>query len=62
MKITDDYNAKIRLWAATPQATPELPGPKLPAFRPQRFRTHAEMNAWKESLLRKTAQMSAEHE
>jgi hypothetical protein len=60
--MTDDYNAKIRLWAANPQIVPSLPGPVLPAFPPQKFRSHTEMNAWKASLLRKAAMAVPHHE
>jgi hypothetical protein len=62
MKFTDDYNAKIRLWAANPSVIPMLPGPKLPIFPPQKFHSHEEMNKWKALLLRKMAQLSSEHE
>lgn len=55
MKITDDYRAKIRLWALNAKPLEPEPGPVLPRFRPQRFRTHAEMNAWKRELLRQVA-------
>jgi hypothetical protein len=56
MKISDDYGAKIKLWAATPRVVPLPPGsaaPKVPP--PQRFRNHAEMNRWKSELLRQIA-------
>lgn len=62
MKITDDYKAKVRLWAANPQVVPPLPGPKFPPFRSQKFKSHAEMNAWKESMLRKLAELAPGHE
>jgi hypothetical protein len=57
MKISDDYQAKIRLWAANPKVIP-LPGPKLPAFRSRKFSSSAEMNAWKHELLKQAAQMA----
>lgn len=56
MKITDDHRAKARLWARQPTVVPLPPGPTLPRFPAQRFRTHAEMNRWKQSLLRELAQ------
>jgi hypothetical protein len=62
MKITDDYKAKIRLWAASPKVVPAPPPQKLPAFGSQRFESHAQMNAWKKTLLLKLAQMAPEHE
>jgi hypothetical protein len=50
VKITDDYKAKIRLWAAQPRVVPAPPGPLLPKFPPQKFASHAEMNRWKAEL------------
>ncbi len=51
----DDYDAKIRFWAANPKVIPLPPGPKVPYFPPKKFNSHAEMNAWKEELIRKMA-------
>ena len=51
----DDYVAKIRFWAANPKIYPLPPGPKVPHFSPKKFNSHAEMNAWKEELIRKMA-------
>ena len=53
--VHDDYLAKIKIWARNNQPVPELPGPKIPYFPPQKFNSHAEMNAWKEELIRKMA-------
>ena len=56
MKVTDDYNAKYRLWAANP-VTVAAPAPvRVPNFKSRRFASHAEFNAWKVSLLRQLAQ------
>lgn len=55
MKISDDYHAKIRLWAARPEVVPLPKGPVLPRFKVQRFRNHGEMNLWKAGLLRRIA-------
>jgi hypothetical protein len=55
MKFTDDYHAKVKLWAAHPKVWPLPPPPRLPRFRPQRFSSHAEMNRWKAALLRQLA-------
>jgi len=54
-KISDDYAAKIRRWAANPRVIPLPPGPPIPKFGVKRFRSHAEMNAWKEELLKQIA-------
>lgn len=55
MKITDDYRAKYRLWAANPRVVPAPPPPRLPQFACRRFSTHAEMNEWKRGLIRELA-------
>lgn len=56
IKISDDYSAKVRLWAAHPRVLP-APGPfRLPHFRSRRFSSHAEMNAWKAGMMREIAQ------
>jgi hypothetical protein len=59
MKITDDYNAKYRLWAANPTVVAAPVAPKLPDFKSKRFSSHAELNAWKLSVLRQLAQLSS---
>ncbi len=48
----DDYQAKIRLWAASaaPRPTPPVPV-GLPFFGTRRFSSHAELNAWKRRYL-----------
>lgn len=56
MKITDDYKAKIRLWAESPRVVPAPASPKLPRFVGRKFSTHAEMNEWKRALIRESAQ------
>ena len=55
MKITDDYKAKYRLWAQNPRVAPVSKAVKIPRFKSQRFSSHAEMNAWKQSVLRELA-------
>ena len=59
MKITDDYNAKYRLWAANPVVVPAGNPVKLPGFKSRRFSSHAELNVWKMSMLRQLARASA---
>lgn len=58
MKISDDYNAKYRLWAANPTVAPAPAATKLPNFKSKRFSSHAELNAWKLSVLRQLAQLT----
>jgi hypothetical protein len=47
MKICDDYNAKVELWARNPKvcAMPKISD--LPPFGSRKFRSYEEMNAWK---------------
>jgi len=61
MKITDDYKAKLRLWAANPAVAAAPASPALPRFRAQKFQTHAEMNVWKQALLRQLAREGPVH-
>jgi len=56
MKITDDYKAKYRLWAANPRVVAAQTPPKLPKFSSRKFSAHAEMNEWKRTLLLELAQ------
>jgi hypothetical protein len=55
MKYTDDYSAKIRFWTENSVVVPlpQLLG--LPKFSPLKFRSHAEMNAWKKAYLEQIA-------
>jgi hypothetical protein len=62
MKVTDDYSAKYRLWAANPRIIPAPTPVRIPHFKSRRFTTHAEMNVWKESVLRLLAQAAPGHE
>ncbi len=55
MKVTDDYRAKVRLWAARPTVVGLPPPPRLPRFGAKRFSSHAAMNAWKRELLKQLA-------
>jgi len=55
VKITDDYNAKLKIWAQEARVV-AMPSPKgIPTFTCQRFSSGAEMNAWKKELLKKIA-------
>jgi hypothetical protein len=51
MKITDDYNAKIELWARTGKVCRIPRIANLPSFGHRRFNSYAELRAWKQSLL-----------
>lgn len=59
MKVTDEYSAKYRLWASNPVVAPAGKVVKLPGFKSRRFANHAELNAWKLSVLRQLARGSA---
>ena len=52
MKISDDYRAKIRFWAANPVVAALPPFQELPKFSVVKFSSHAEMNQWKSEYLR----------
>ncbi len=54
-KVVDDYHAKIRMWAERQEVIPPAPVRSLPKFKAQRFRSHAEMNAWKADYLLRIA-------
>jgi hypothetical protein len=58
MKISDDYNAKYRLWAANPTVVSAPAATRLPDFKSKRFSSHAELNAWKLSVLRQLARLT----
>jgi hypothetical protein len=61
VKTSDDYHAKVRLWARQPTVVAPPPGPPVPKFAAQRFRSHEEMNRWKQALLRELARAAARH-
>ncbi|MGA2281400.1 MAG: hypothetical protein ABSG80_13980 [Verrucomicrobiota bacterium] len=62
MKITDDYKAKYQLWAKNPRVVPASSPAIIPHFKSKRFSSHAEMNAWKQSVLRQLAESAPAHE
>ena len=51
MKITDDYDAKLEIWARERKVYPLPKVQGLPRFHPQKFSSYAEFNAWKRGLL-----------
>ena len=52
MKLTDQPDAKLKLWAANPRAvrTPRIAN--LPPFGVRRFDSYAALNAWKDEYVR----------
>lgn len=57
MKISDDYRAKVRLWAQQPTVVPLPKMPPLPPFKAQKFRTHEQMNQWERALLERLGKL-----
>jgi len=55
MKITDDYKAKLRLWARNPRVSGAGSIPDLPRFACIRFSSYREMNEWKKEYIRSLA-------
>ena len=55
VKISDDYQAKVRLWVTHLSVAPAPPPPRLPKFSPKKFKNHVEMNLWKRDLLEQLA-------
>jgi hypothetical protein len=51
VKVSDDYRAKYQLWAASQIVAPAGKAVRLPGFKSRRFTSHAELNAWKSSVL-----------
>ena len=55
MKASDDYNAKYEIWARESKVYPLPAMSGLPRFRAKKFRSYAEMNAWKKNFLERIA-------
>ena len=51
MKITDDYQAKLKIWAKESRIYPLPKAVGIPRFTCRRFSSGSEMNAWKKELL-----------
>ena len=51
MKISDDDDAKLKLWAREGRVCPMPKAVGLPRFGVKRFRSYDEMNAWKREYL-----------
>jgi len=56
MKISDDYKAKLLLWARRGEVVKMPRIADVPNFGCKRFSSGAEMNAWKKELLEQIAQ------
>lgn len=50
MKVTDDYGAKLDLWARAGKAVRMPRIDNLPYFGHRRFNSYEELNAWKKWL------------
>jgi hypothetical protein len=50
MKITDDYNGKLDLWARESKVVRMPQITNLPRFGHRRFDSYEELRAWKQSL------------
>ena len=55
MKYTDDYSAKFAIWAREGRVYPLPKVSGVPHFGSKRFRSYAELNAWKADLLAQIA-------
>ncbi len=55
VKFTDDYKAKIRIWAQESKVYPLPPVKKLPRIKSRKFNSYEEFNAWKSEFLRQCA-------
>lgn len=57
MKITDDYQAKIKIWASRPEVVrlPQAIG--WPFFSAKKFDSYGQMNEWKRQYLLEIARM-----
>jgi hypothetical protein len=55
MKYTDDYRAKVKVWAANPQVVPMPKMVGVPRIGSRKFNSYAEMNAWKRERIREIA-------
>ena len=54
-KSTDNYEAKLDIWAREGKVCPLPKATGLPRFGARRFGSYREMNAWKRQLLDRIA-------
>ena len=55
MKATDNYSAKLDLWAREATVWPLPKAVGIPTFSARKFRSYRELNAWKRKLLAEIA-------
>jgi len=55
MKVTDDYTAKLKIWAVEGRVARLPRATGFPRFGCRRFSSADEMNVWKKELLAETA-------
>ena len=51
MKTTDNYKAKLDIWARERRPQPQPKIANLPRFGSKKFNSYAELNEWKKQLL-----------
>ena len=55
MKASDNYKAKLDIWAREAKVWPLPKAVGIPRFTAKKFRSYREMNAWKRKLLAEIA-------
>lgn len=50
-KQSDDYDAKLRMWAANPRVYPLPKIKNMPRIESRKFNSYQEFQEWKERLL-----------
>ena len=55
MKFTDNYKAKLEIWARECKVHPLPAFTGVPRFGAKKFSSYAELNAWKKDLLEQIA-------
>ena len=55
MKITDNYAAKLEIWARESKVYPLPVAAGIPRFGSKKFKSYEEFNAWKKGLLAQIA-------
>ena len=55
MKIADNYDAKLEIWARESKVYPLPRATGIPRFGSKKFNSYEEFNAWKKELLGRIA-------